>query len=340
MKANNKRASMLNIAKEVGVSISTVSRALNDHTAISSKVKEQVKDVATRLHYVPNAGAVNLKSGKTNTIGVIVPMISRAFFATAIEGIEDYAHKRGYNVIICQSKNLKQIEEQLVNSLKGKVDGVIASPASENKSHDYFNSLSQINTPLVLFDRSDDRIDASNVRIDDYVGAKSAVEHLIQSGRKKIFHFAGKLNVSIWRDRRRGYYSAMEDAGLEVQDDWVYIGETSKAEGEEYALDIIKNGNIPDAIFFSGDYAALGALITFQKNGIRVPEDIAIVGFANELLCEITSPTISSVDQYSYNMGKISCKILFESIDGGPKQNVVIQPKLIIRESSNAKLKI
>lgn len=326
---------MLSIAKEVGVSVSTVSRALNDHYAISVKVKEQVKNVANRLHYVPNAGAVNLQSGKTNTIGVIVPTISRAFFAAAIEGIEDYAHERGYSVIICQSKNLKRIEEQLVNSLKGKVDGVITSPASEKKAHNYFNDLAQINLPLVLFDRFDDKINASSVRIDDYAGARNAVEHLIETGRKKIYHFAGKLNVSIWRDRHKGYCSAMEDAGLDVQEDWVYIGETSKEEGERYALDIIKSGNLPDAIFFSGDYAALGALMTFKNHGIKVPEDIAIVGFANELLCEITSPTISSVDQFSYNMGKMSCKILFESIDGGPQQSVVIQPKLIVRESSS-----
>lgn len=332
---NNKRASLLNIAKEVGVSVSTVSRALNDHSAISAKVKEQVKVVANRLHYVPNAGAVNLQSGRTNTIGVIVPTISRAFFAKAIEGIEDSANERGYSVIICQSKNLKQIEELLVNSLKGKVDGVITSPASENKPHDYFNSLGQINIPLVLFDRFDDRIDASIVRIDDYAGAKNAVEHLIATGRKKIFHFAGRLNVSIWRDRNRGYSSAMKEAGIEVQDDWVHSAETSKEEGEKYALDIIKRGNIPDAIFFSGDYAALGALMTFQKHGIKVPQDIAIVGFANELLCEITSPTISSVDQFSYNMGKMACKILFESIEGGPQQSVVMQPKLVIRESSS-----
>lgn len=325
---------MVSIAKEVGVSVSTVSRALNDHVAISAKMKQQIKDVADRLHYVPNVGAINLKAGKTRAIGVIVPTVGRAFFATAIEGIEDYAHERGYDVIICQSKNKKHTEEQIVNSLKGKIDGIIASIASEDKPHNYFNSLSQINIPLVCFDRSDASIDASIVKIDDYDGAKNAVEHLIASGRKKIFHFAGKQNVSVWRDRQDGYCRAMSDAGLSFNDDWIHIGKTSKVEGEEYAKRIVAKGDIPDAIFFSGDYAAVGALLVFKKAGIRIPEDIAIVGFANELLCELTSPTISSVDQYSYSMGKASCKILFECIEGGPRQSVVIQPKLIIRESS------
>lgn len=329
-----RRVSISDIAKEVGVSPSTVSRALSDHHAISTKIKERVREVANELNYVPNSVAVNLKSGRKNSIGVIVPIIRRNFFASAIEGIEDFAHTKGYNVIICQSKDSATREKELVNSLSGKVDGIIASLSSENKSHCYYNTLSQINIPLVMFDRTDKEINASTVTIDDYMGAKLAVEHLLEQGMKKIYHFAGPQSVSIWKNRNEGYLAAMNKAGIEVCDNWIHTAPTTTEEGELFAKELISKGDMPEAIFFSGDYAALGALMVFKANRVRVPQDIAIVGFANEPFCEIISPSLSSIEQFSYRMGQVSCKMLFERFDGEPPLNTIIAPELIIRESS------
>lgn len=332
---NEKRVSISDIAKEIGVSASTVSRALSDHPSISSKIKEQVKSVAERLNYVPNSVAVNLKSGRKRSIGVIVPGISRNFFALAIEGIEDYAQAKGYDVIICQSKDLVSREASLVNSLKGRVDGIIASLALEDKPHDHFNSLQQIGIPLVLFDRTDKTIKASNVMIDDYLGAKNAVEHLWERGCRKIFHLAGPQNVSIWRNRHEGYLAALQKHGVIPGEGWIHEAPTTREEGACFAEKIVQEGDLPDAIFFSGDFSALGALLVFKRHKLRIPEEIAIVGFANEPFCEITTPTLSSVEQFSYRQGQIACKMLFERLDGELPVSTIIEPELIIRESSS-----
>lgn len=330
-----KRASIADIASEVGVSPSTVSRALGDHSSISVKVKEQVRAVAERLHYIPNPVAVNLKSGRKQCIGVIVPSISRHFFASAIEGVEDYAQTRGYDVIICQHKDSAEREEMLVHSLKGKVDGVIASLSSANNPHHYYNTLQQIGTPLVLFDRTDNALNASNVSVDDYQGAKKCVEHLWENGCRTIYHFAGPQNVGIWKSRYEGYLSALRKQGVTPEPNWVYEAPTIQEEGVRFARQILSEGKLPDGIFFSGDFVALGALLHFKNRGIRIPDEIAIVGFANEPFCGITTPTLSSVEQFSYRQGQISCKMLFERLDGEPPVNTIIMPELVIRESSS-----
>lgn len=330
-----KRVSILDIAREVGAAVSTVSRALNDHPSISDKTKDLVRETAARMNYIPNSAAANLKSGRKKAIGVIVPRISRHFFASAIEGIEDFVRSKGYDVMICQNCESAEGELRIVNSLKSKVDGIIASLAYGSLAIDVYNSLIDSNIPLVIFDRTNDEILASTVKVDDFKGAKVAVRHLLNEGNRRIFHFAGFPNVSVWRDRMAGYKSAMNDFGIEPQDNWYYIAHPTQQEGRQFADRLLSSEEpLPDAIFFTGDYAALGAMMRFKECGVRVPEDIAIVGFANEPFCDIISPTMTSIEQFSYKMGQMSCQILFELLDGEPQRNVVITPELIVRESS------
>ncbi|MEG0656582.1 MAG: LacI family DNA-binding transcriptional regulator, partial [Mucinivorans sp.] len=205
--------SIASIAKQLQVAPSTVSRALNGSKSISEERTRQIKELAQKLNYVPNQMARNLKSGRRNTIAVVVPLISRSFFATVIEGIEDYASAKGYDVIIAQSKNLVETEQRLMSKLSGKVDGVIASLAGQDASHEYYNAL---NVPLVQFDRTSTDINAVSVRINDFMGAKTATQHLLDQGFRRIYHLCGLQYVSIWYDRQQGYLAAMHEHGLRI----------------------------------------------------------------------------------------------------------------------------
>ncbi len=186
-----KNISIYDIARSLNVSASTVSRALQDHPRISSEVRKMVQKKAREMNYKPNRMAVNLKLGKSSTIGVVVPNINRNFFSSVIDGIEEEASRKGYDVLICQSQESYEKEKKIISSLaQGRVDGVIASIASGTYNYDHLNSLEEDGIPLVLFDRVADEVHAGKVTIDDYRGAYMVVEHLLQQGRKRIFHCA------------------------------------------------------------------------------------------------------------------------------------------------------
>lgn len=330
----SKRVSLSTIAKQLGVSIATVSRALNNHPAISDSLKLKVRALAEELCYIPNAGAVNLKSGKRNAIGVIVPNINRNFFSAAIEGIEDQASQLGMDVLISHSKDSAQREERMVQLLAGKVDGIIASLAADQTDHAYYNRLHRIGIPLVLFDRVADNITASKVFIDDAQGMFEMTNHFLEQGLRKIYHFAGPQFVKIWENRKMGYLRAMASAGISVDDDWICEMPPIVENGRLYANQLADSGNLPEAIAFTGDYAALGAISEFKRRGIDVPRQIAISGFANEPYCQFVAPTLSSVDQSSRQMGARAFQILMDNINGEAMCETIIKPKLVIRESS------
>lgn len=334
-----KRTSIYDIAQRLGVSVSSVSRALSDHPSISAALKERIRQVAEELHYTPNSVAVNLKTGRRNTIGVVVPGINRSFFSSAIEGIEDKAYKQGYDVLIYQSKDSAEREERIVHSLAGKVDGVIASVAADATDHSYYNDLSASGVPVVLFDRTATGVDAGTVIVDDYQGAALAVKHLIRQGFTRIYHCAGPQHVNVWGNRLRGYLDTMQEAGITLSEEYIFEGvNTSEDEGRRFAKTVLaayESGRpLPEAVFFAGDFAALGAMLEFRKAGIDIPEQIAIVGFANEPFCQLLSTPLSSVDQFSYKMGYMAGKMMFDRLKGEPQVGVVIAPELIIRKSS------
>lgn len=334
-----KRTSIYDIAQRLGVSVSSVSRALSDHPSISAALKERIRQVAEELHYTPNSVAVNLKTGRRNTIGVVVPGINRSFFSSAIEGIEDKAYKQGYDVLIYQSKDSAEREERIVHSLAGKVDGVIASVAADATDHSYYNHLSASGVPVVLFDRTATGVEAGTVIVDDYQGAALAVKHLIRQGFTRIYHCAGPQHVNVWGNRLRGYLDTMQEAGITLSEEYIFEGvNTSEDEGRRFAKTVLaayESGRpLPEAVFFAGDFAALGAMLEFRKAGIDIPEQIAIVGFANEPFCQLLSTPLSSVDQFSYKMGYMAGKMMFDRLKGEPQVGVVIAPELIIRKSS------
>lgn len=330
-----KNISIYDIAKSLNVSASTVSRALQDHPRISAEVRKMVQKKAREMNYKPNRMAVNLKLGKSNTIGVVVPNINRNFFSSVIDGIEEEAYREGYDVLICQSQESFEKEKKILNSLsQGRVDGVIASIASGTHSYDHFNNLEDDGIPLVLFDRVADNIHAGKVMIDDYRGAYMVVEHLLKQGRKRIFHCASHQHVSVWERRCHGYLDAMKAHGFEPEKDWIIYGEISQNQGQNAARQIIQMENKPDAVFCTSDFIALGMMLEFLRNGIRIPDDIAICGFANEPMDALVTPSLSSVDQFSKQMGQQAARMLFAKINGEVPADVMLMPELIVRDST------
>lgn len=330
-----KNISIYDIARSLNVSASTVSRALQDHPRISAEVRKMVQRKAREMNYKPNRMAVNLKLGKSRTIGVIVPNINRNFFSSVIDGIEEEAYREGYDVLICQSQESYDKERKIVSSLaQGRVDGVIASIASGTHDFSHYNVLEEDGIPLVLFDRVSDEVKAGKVTVDDYRGAYMVVEHLLGQGKKRIFHYAGLQHVSVWKNRCRGYRGAMMAHGITPAEDWIIEGETSQEEGRRAARRIMQMKEKPDAVFCTSDFVALGMMLELLKEGVRVPEDIAVCGFANEPIDVLVTPSLSSVDQFSKRMGQSAARMLLGRINGDVPADVVIEPELIVRDST------
>lgn len=336
MSKTKKNISIYDIAKSLSVSASTVSRALQDHPRISLEVRRKVQKKAQELNYKPNRMAVNLKLGKSNTIGVVVPNINRNFFSSVIDGIEEEAYKAGYDVLICQSQESYEKEKKVINSLaQGKVDGVIASIASGTREYSHYNSLENYDIPLVLFDRTSSEVAAAGtVTIDDYRGGYMAVEHLVKQGRRRIFHFAGFQHVAIWHNRCRGYRDAMRDNNLAISEDWITYGDIVQENGEAMARRVVELKERPDAIFCTSDFVALGLMLELMKLGVRVPEDIAICGFANEPIDALVVPSLSSVNQFSKSIGQQAARMLLEQLNGQSPANIILEPELVIRDST------
>lgn len=330
-----KKASIYDIAKRLNVSASTVSRALNNHPGISIDTKKAVQDLAAQMNYLPSHAAVALKTGKVKTIGMVVPLIDRNYFVQAIAGVEKHIYKFGYDLIIASSGNIYEREKKIIDSLgQGKVVGVIAAVAAETTDYSHYETLVEKGIPLVMFDRKMPIPNTSSVVQDDYFGAYEATEHLIKEGCTKVYHFRGPQNVSIWSDRHKGYIQAMSDYGLDVKPHYIHTALTTEQEGCKYAKELLSRAEKPDGILFSGDFAAKTAMEILVAGGIRIPQDIAVVGFVNEPWDTLLNPPLSSIEQFSNKIGETSARLMFDAIDGMPHQNIVYKPELIIRESS------
>lgn len=326
------------IAKALGISPSTVSRALKDHPDISSETKKAVNELADKLRYQPNAIALSLKHSRSNTIGIIIPEIVHYFFSSVISGIEDVAYDAGFTVIICQSN--EKYDREVANAralLAHRVDGVLVSVSKETKNFEHIGMFKDRGVPLVFFDRIVPGIEADSVIIDDRKASYEATKHLIDGGKKRIAHFAGPQNLLIGRERKEGYLDALKEAGLKPEPELVL--EADSFEKAIKAIDQMLNFRImPDGIFAVNDLTAIGAMQTLQKKGFKVPEEIAIVGFSDGRFSGITQPNLTSVDQHGYEMGTFATQLLLNRILGTKQSEEsiikVLDANLIIRGSS------
>jgi LacI family transcriptional regulator len=339
---NKKKTTIHDIARELNITASTVSRALKDHPRISSSTKRAVLDMAKSMNYQPNNIAAALRRGKSNILGVIIPMADRNFFASVIHGVEKIVNQTGYNVIICQSDDSPEKEISNIKALlELQVDGILASYAKNTVSFDHFADIVKRGIPLIMFDRMHEALESLNVDavvIDDYLGGFTATDHLIQQGCRNIVHFSGPQHVSIYRERRRGYEEALKRHNMPVNEDNIIMSDLKLKSGMEHAGVLLKRPEIPDGIFSSSDFAALGAMRILKENNIRIPHDIAIVGFSNESFTSFVDPALSTVDQKSELIGQYAARLFLDQVSATGVVNIptktVLKPELIIRPSS------
>jgi LacI family transcriptional regulator len=326
------------IAKILGISISTVSRALKSHPDISADTRNQVKDLARKLNYEPNALAMNLRRNKTNTLGVIIPEIVHHFFSSVISGIEDIAYDRGYNVMVCQSNEL--YEREVINSqalLSNRVDGVLISVSKTTHEFDHFRNFSNQGIPMVFFDRICPEIICDRVITNDEGGAFLAIEHLISTGCKKIAHFSATQNLLIGQGRLAGYQRALKQYQRTYDPSLVLQCDTRELALEKTARFMMEHPDV-DGIFAVNDSTAIATMQVIQKMGKNVPLDVSVIGFGDGPNALIACPPLSTVEQKGYEMGTEAIKLLVHKIENETPadsyQTKVLTPSLVVREST------
>ncbi|WP_439153045.1 LacI family DNA-binding transcriptional regulator [Winogradskyella sp.] len=337
-----KQATLKEIAETLKISVSTVSKALKDYPDVSKKTKRLVKETAELMNYKPNAFAVNLRTKESKTIGLIIPEVVHHFFSSVIKGIIAQAEKKGYLVIILQSNESYELEKKQLDLLLSKrVDGILISLANGSADFKHLNDIISQEVPLVMFDKIAKIVNCSKVIINDRKAAYTATKHLIDSGCKRIAHFRGPLLPQNSIDRFLGYKTALTDHNISYDPSLVYILEDmSFDEGAHFAKQLRKDHIDVDGIFINTDLVAIGAISEFNKCGLKVPDDISIVGFSNWFMASVISPSLTTINQPGYLMGKTAFKQLYKEIRKLKKNNEVtpkiieLETELVIREST------
>jgi len=325
------------IARELGISPSTVSRALKDHPDISPETKKAVNELAKELSYQPNAIALSLKHSRSFTIGVIIPETVHYFFSSVISGIEDVAYEAGYNIIICQSNELYSREKSNAQMLySNRVDGLLVSLAKETTDYSHLKFFQDNNIPVVFFDRSTNAFPCDQVLIDDYSAAFRITDYLIERGHKKLIHLAAPQNLDIGLYRKKGFEDALIKNGIPFSDDQVLFADKFEM-AFEAVENLIKEGKLPEGIFAVNDLTALGAMRALKKYNINIPGEIGLAGFGNGQNAILTDPPLTTIDQNGYKMGLIAGQLLLRRIkygldDFAPEKHIV-DTELIVRES-------
>ena len=337
----NNRASIADLAKALGLSPSTVSRALHDHPAISAATKGRVQQLAQALNYHPNHLAAGLRTGRSNLLGVLVPHIEGTFFASVIHGIETVATRAGFKVMICQSNENVAHEKRNIDTLiNAQVEGILVSLSRTTYDTRHFEKVHQRGIPLVYFDRMLETIGVNAVVLDDYQGAYQATTQLLEQGGRRIAHFAGPQHLNIYRNRRLGYQAALRTYGLADEEALVITSDVTLADGaagmaQLLALPVAQR---PDGLFSASDFALVGALQALKAQGLRVPQDMLLAGFSNEIFTSFTEPRLTSVDQRCEQMGQEAVGLFLEIREAGvanfQPRRIVLPPHLLVRESS------
>jgi LacI family transcriptional regulator len=330
-----KETTLKEIAETLGISITTVSKALKNYKDVSEKTRKAVIALAEELNYTPNSFAVNLRTKESKTIGLIIPEVVHHFFSNVINGIIAEAEKNGYLVIILQSNEYLELEKKQVALLINKrVDGIIMSLSNESNNDFHIKEILRKEIPFVQFDKISKLIPSSKVIINDQKAAMEAVQHLIDQGCKKIAHIRGPENPQNAIDRFIGYKKALEKNGIHYDSKLVYTCKNvTFDEGIEFAKQIIEDHPDVDGIFVITDLVAVGVLAYFNEKGIQVPNQIAIIGFSNWFMSQVITPKLSTVDQPSYEMGVAAFTLLFEEMLCR-KEGKVFNPRTIELETS------
>lgn len=325
-----KETTLKQIAETLGISITTVSKALKNYADVSPKTKKAVLELAKELKYTPNSFAVNLRTKESKTIGLIIPEVVHHFFSNVINGIIDIAEKNGYLVIILQSNESIELEKKQVELLINKrVDGIILSLSNESNDDDHIKDIIRKEIPFVQFDKIAKLIPSSKVIINDQKAAFEATEHLIWKGCKKIAHIRGPVNPQNAIDRFLGYKKALEKYQIPFDKSLVYTcSNVTFEEGKDFAKNIFNDHPDVDGIFCITDLVAVGVLAYCNENNLSIPEKVKIIGFSNWFMSQVITPKLSTVDQPSYEMGCKAFELLLEEINTR-KEGLPFYPKTV-----------
>jgi LacI family repressor for deo operon, udp, cdd, tsx, nupC, and nupG len=338
---NKKRTTIYDIAKKLNIAASSVSRALNNSGNINETTRKLILKTADDLNYKRNIIASNLRKGESKTIGVVVPYINQNYFANVIAGIEEVSYQKGYNLIICQSNESQDKEIQCINTLINQhVDCIVISISVDTYDHKHLQNVLDNNIELIQFDRVADELETLKVLNDNELASFEAVSHMIERGYKRIALLEGPQNLDIFRQRKSGYLNALREHKMPILDELIIENAWTKELGADATRKLLNLPQPPDAIFAStSDFSALGVLEVASAMGIKVPTELGICGYSNEAFTEITSPSITTIDQFSIYMGKTVANLYFQEMENKDDTDVVpkiisIKPKLIVRSST------
>lgn len=330
-------ATIKDIALALNISVSTVSRALRDTYDVSAATRQLVLDKAVELNYKPNFNATGLVQNSTHNLGVILPMITNYYFSTVYTGIQEVAYSHGYNIILYVTNDSAEREINTVKNLSlSSLDGLLVAVSSQADSCQHFQEVIDDGVPVVFFDRVAEHITTSKVMQDDYNGAFEATEHLIANGYTKIAHFAGPQGLTFTEKRLKGYLDALRKHKLPIKEEWIIHSGFSQDCGEQDMQQLWKLPGKPDAVFAVNDRKAVGAMLALKQLKVQIGKEVGVVGFTNDPVAAIISPSLTTIAEPALEIGKVSCQLLLNHIKKKRfiPEEVILPGKLIIRESS------
>lgn len=315
----NAPITMKDIARELGCSVSTVSRALSDSPRISSQTRAKIKEYAREHNFFPNVIAESLRNSRVQApkvIGVIIPEFTHFYFSSVLSGIEEEASSRGYRIMVAQSNERYEREVAICRSFyANKVCGIIVSQAKDTVQYDHFQRLLDSGVPIIFYDRICTGVDTSRVVVDDYMGAYTAVQHLLDTGCHRIAFYGSPMNLEISKNRFNGYRDALRKAGKPIDQRFVMSCD-NRADAEEITPSLLEGDDRPDAFFAVNDDTAIGILYTAKRMGFRVPEDISICGYTNGQRAIACDPMLTTVEQRGVRVGEEAADILISKVEG------------------------
>lgn len=325
------------IARELKISVATVSRALRDTHDVSKITRKKVLGKAQELGYRTNFNATGLVTHRSHNIAIILPTITNYYFSTVITGIQEVAYNNGYNIILYVTGESQVREISVVEDLSlSSIDGLLVCVTSESRKSTHFQKIIDTGIPVVFFDRAAELTNISKVIQNDFEGAFIAVEHLIKNGYQNIAHIGGPFPLRFTKERLRGYLAALKKYNLPIRHNWIIHSEFTQQSGSQDTKKLWASGNKPDAVFAVNDRKAIGSIIALKEKGIKVGRDVGLVGFTNDPMSAIISPSLTTVEEPAFEIGKQGCELLLKQISKKSfvPEEIVLNGKLIVRESS------
>ncbi|WP_101689636.1 LacI family DNA-binding transcriptional regulator [Dysgonomonas massiliensis] len=331
-----RHTSLKDLATELGVSISTVSRALKDSPEIGTEMKKKVKDLAKKLGYRPNPFAMSLLKNAPRIIGIIVPDIVTHYYSSITSGINEVARQNGYSTIISSSYEQYEREKECLEDLINiRVEGIIACLSQETNEYSHFEALYDQNVPLVFFDRVCLTNKFSSVITDNVDSATIATNHFLDTGSKRVAFIGGANSLEIVKQRKHGYLQALRERKIKIEKDLVFCKRIGYDAGYEGAKTLLSLPNSPDAILCMTDSLAFGAMKAIKDNGLKIPEDVALIGYTDEIHSNYVDPPLTAMTHQTYKMGETACELLLKQIQTRSKIEQVVVPCILsIRDSS------